>query len=197
MTKNKRFKEIKEIPLQYKILALFGKSCAGKDTIQKWLIKNTNMNGIISCTTRPKRDYEKDGVDYYFLNGSEFFNNHKNNKLIEITEFNNWYYGTLISSLDTNKINIGVFNPKGIRTLLKDNRLKVQPVYIDCSDKIRLLRAFSREKNPDYKEICRRFLTDEKDFSNIDFNYIVFDNKTDKDDYSSFLNILPKEFNQN
>ena len=57
---------------KYKVLALFGKSGAGKDTIQKWLTTNYNMNGIISCTTRPKRDYEKDGVDYHFLSNEEF-----------------------------------------------------------------------------------------------------------------------------
>ena len=57
---------------KYKILALFGKSGAGKDTIQKWLTTNYNMNGIISCTTRPPRDYERDGIHYHFLSNEEF-----------------------------------------------------------------------------------------------------------------------------
>ena len=43
------------------IIALFGESASGKDTIQKWVTANyKNVNSIISCTTRPKRDYEKD-----------------------------------------------------------------------------------------------------------------------------------------
>ena len=45
-----------------KLLALFGESSAGKDSIQHWLtstLKNTHK--IISYTTRPKRDYEKNG----------------------------------------------------------------------------------------------------------------------------------------
>lgn len=39
---------------KYKIIALFGKSAAGKDTIQKWLVQHmNNAHEIIGCTTRP------------------------------------------------------------------------------------------------------------------------------------------------
>jgi guanylate kinase len=45
-----------------KVIALFGKSASGKDSIQKWIIKSfpSATHSIISCTTRPKRDYEED-----------------------------------------------------------------------------------------------------------------------------------------
>ena len=37
------------------VVALFGQSAAGKDTIQNWIVSNIpNTNKIISCTTRPK-----------------------------------------------------------------------------------------------------------------------------------------------
>ena len=42
------------------------------------------------------------------------------------------------------------------------------PVYIEVPDGIRLLRAVKREgkqKNPNYREVCRRYLADEDDFS--------------------------------
>ena len=42
------------------------------------------------------------------------------------------------------------------------------PVYLYSSDETRLLRSIRREKkqaNPNFKEVCRRFLADEKDFS--------------------------------
>lgn len=51
-----------------KIVALFGKSGAGKDTIQRELLEfMPDVHGIISCTTRPPREKEIDGKDYYFL----------------------------------------------------------------------------------------------------------------------------------
>ena len=56
-----------------KIIALYGKSSSGKDTMQKFLLKTIkNSHGIISCTTRPPRDYEKNGRDYYFLSNEKF-----------------------------------------------------------------------------------------------------------------------------
>ena len=56
-----------------KVVALFGKCSAGKDTIQNWLIANSpNIKKIVSCTTRAPRDYEVDGVDYHFLTTLEF-----------------------------------------------------------------------------------------------------------------------------
>lgn len=181
---------------KYKILALFGKSGAGKDTIQKWLTTNYDMNGIISCTTRPKRDYEKDGVDYHFLSNEEFAQKVLDLSMLEATCFNDWFYGTPLESLKEDKINVGVFNIQGIECLLQDNRLDILPIFIDCSDKKRLLRNIKREKVPNCLEICRRFITDEKDFSDINFDYITFDNNDDRNrGFYGILNLpAVKEF---
>ena len=181
---------------KYKVLALFGKSGAGKDTIQKWLTTNYNMNGIISCTTRPPRDYERDGIHYHFLSNEEFAQKVLNMSMLEATVFNDWCYGTPIESLKEDKINVGVFNIQGIECLLQDNRLDILPIFIDCSDKKRLLRYIKREKVPNCLEICRRFITDEKDFSDINFDYITFDNNDDRNrGFYGILNLpAVKEF---
>ena len=161
-----------------KIIALFGKSGAGKDTLQKYLIqKITNSKGIISCTTRPKRDYEKNNIDYHFLTLEEFLYDVQQGCILEYTEFRGWLYGTQLSSLDRNKINIGVFNLNGMKSLLEDQRLDILPIYINVPPKIRLERNLKRENNPDCKEICRRFLSDEEDFnSQFDFFSLIYDN---------------------
>ena len=177
---------------KYKILALFGKSGAGKDTIQKWLVDTQNMNGIISCTTRPKRDNEINGVDYYFLNNYKFDTIQLHGNMLETTCFNNWSYGTPISSLDKNKINVGVFNIQGIKSLLEDTRLEILPIYIKCFDKVRLMRCLLREEDPDCHEICRRFLADEKDFEGISFNYETYENSVANDLNDFYLLDLPK-----
>ena len=175
---------------KYKIIALFGKSGAGKDTIQKWMVENLpNTNNIISCTTRPRRDYEKDGVDYFFLSNFEFFKKVELGTMLETTEFNKWYYGTPIQALDRGKINIGVFNIDGIADLLAEPYLEVLPIYIYTYDEKRLKRSLNREKHPDCEEICRRFLADEKDFKYIPFNYIVYNNNSDYRDYFNIHNL--------
>ena len=154
-----------------KILAFFGESAAGKDTLAKVLAERDEFHAVVSCTTRPKRDYEQDGVDYHFLTTEEFTKKVLDGTMLEATEFRNWFYGTPIESLKADKINVGVFNISGIECLLKDSRLEVIPVYIACEDKTRLLRSLNRETTPDCEEICRRFLTDKKDFEDIPFEY--------------------------
>lgn len=172
-----------------KLLALFGESSAGKDTIQHWLVQNIdNANKIISYTTRPPRHYEKDGINYHFITIKDFEQYIVKDEMLEFTIFNNWYYGTPIDELKTDKINVGVFNPCGIKSLLYHNNIDVLPVWIQTNDKIRLLRSLNREQNPNCEEICRRFLADKKDFSNINFNYETYLNNSEDNNYYGILN---------
>lgn len=159
------------------VVALIGKSGAGKDTILKKITPFLAATPIISCTTRPPRQGEINHINYHFLTKEDFLNN--KNQMLEFVEFNGWYYGTRITDLYDNEINIGVFNPEGIEILRKKGGITVIPVYVTASNKIRLKRILDREKNPDCAEICRRFFTDEKDFNNIgeDYNYIEFINE--------------------
>ena len=163
-----------------KILALFGKSASGKDTIQKWITANfpNHTNKNISCTTRPPRSGEQDGVDYFFLSDEEFAKKVLDGSMLEATSFREWFYGTALDQLDPDKINIGVFNITGVECILNDSRLDVVPVWIHASDRTRLRRSLDREDNPDCKEICRRFLADEKDFDEMDdFDYFGWINE--------------------
>ena len=166
---------------KYKIVALFGEAGSGKDYIQKEIMKTDfgkeNLPEIISCTTRPPREGEIDGVHYYFIPYKKDF---MQKEKIEYTRFRNWYYGTPLSSLDIQKINIGVFNINGIYQILKNKDIDCLPIRIICYDKIRLLRQLTRERNPDCMEICRRFQTDYKDFLDIPFEYKGVLNDTDE-----------------
>lgn len=174
---------------KYKIIALFGKSGSGKDTIKNWLVSLPNTNKIINTTTRPKRDYEIDKKDYYFISPLAFIKNVAQKEFIEYEVFNGWYYGTQKIALKKENINIGVFNISSIHQMLKREELEVLPVLIDTPDEIRFKRIIEREKNPNYSEIWRRFLTDKEDFQNLDFSYETFINNSDNKDFSNIQNI--------
>ena len=55
-----------------KIFYIMGKSASGKDTIYKELIeKMPKFHSIVPYTTRPMREGEKDGVEYFFTDREE------------------------------------------------------------------------------------------------------------------------------
>ena len=163
------------------VIALFGKSGAGKDTILDRLAITGLYNKIKMTTTRPKRDYEVNGVHYNFIDTASFAEKILNGDFVEATSFNDWFYGTDIKELKEDAINIGMFNIHGIECMLEDPRLEVFPIYIKATDKTRLLRNLNREKNPNCFEICRRYLADEQDFDDIPFEYFSFHNEKDGD----------------
>ena len=164
---------------KYKLIALFGKSGAGKDTIQNWMVSNLqDTHKLISYTTRPPRNNEVDNKDYHFISVNEFNYMKERNLFLETTEFRGWYYGTSIEALNENKINIGVFNPSGVKNIIENFNYKIitLPILIATDNKTRLLRSLNREDFPDCIEICRRFLADEKDFKKLDFSYSIYYN---------------------
>ena len=151
---------------KYKVIAICGKSASGKDTLLRYTIMNYMwLHKIINCTTRPPRENEIDGKNYHFLSLEEFA--HKDvieRKMIEVTKFREWYYGTSVEDLSPDAINIGVFNPAGIYALMQREDVDLYVVQVVASDKTRLLRSLTREDNPDVDEIIRRYLADKEDF---------------------------------
>ena len=160
-----------------KIFCLMGKSSSRKDKKKKKIRddKELNLKPIVSYTTRPKRTNETNGVEYFFINEKELNKFEKEDKVIEKrvyhTVHGDWYYCTI----NDEQIDLESNNYLLITTLesyksLKDyfGEDKVYPLYIHVEDGIRLQRALDREKNqenPNFDELCRRFLADNSDFS--------------------------------
>lgn len=166
----------------YKVIALFGESGAGKDRIfTELLLDQPLAHAIVSYTTRPPREYELNGIDYYFITEDEFLEKIDKGEFVEYTCFNGWYYGTRAEDLKEDQVNIGVFNIQGISSLIADGRCKVFPFKISASDRTRLMRSLKRDSTADCSEICRRFLADKEDFYNIPFNYTLLDNEKPQD----------------
>ena len=160
---------------KYTIIALMGKAGSGKDTIMRALLKQPAFKGavpIVSCTTRPMRENEKDGIDYHFLTQSEFTDKILSGDMLEATVFNDWCYGTSLENLSKDKVNIGVFNPEGVGLLRGNSNINLKLIYIEANDKDRLLRQLNREKNPDVHEIIRRYSGDEMDFTEEEIQYL-------------------------
>ena len=149
-----------------KILALCGQSAAGKDTLLQEILKlnRPDIHEIVSCTTRPPREGEVHGKNYYFLTNEEFADKIENGEMLEATVFRDWCYGTSLDSLNPEAINVGVFNIDGIDILIDNPKIDLYVVEVQASAKTRLLRSLNREEHPDVDEIVRRYLADQNDF---------------------------------
>ncbi len=78
-----------------KLVVYTGCSGVGKGTIMKELIKrNKNIKLSVSCTTRPPREEDEEGVTYYFLTKEKFKEMVSEDGFLEYAEFCDNYYGT-------------------------------------------------------------------------------------------------------
>lgn len=85
-----------------KVIVITAPSGAGKSTIVRKLLTQYPQFGFsISCTTRPKRENEEDGRDYYFISAEEFKRKIANDEFVEYEEvYTGTFYGTLKSEVE-------------------------------------------------------------------------------------------------
>ena len=160
-----------------RIYYLLGKSATGKDTLYKEILKRRpKLRTVTMYTTRPIREGETDGVEYFFTGREELERQLASGKVIESRTYQTiagpWTYYTVDDGQfdvadDESCLMIGTLESyEKMCTYFESG--KMVPVYIEVPDGIRLLRAVKREesqKKPNYREVCRRYLADEKDFS--------------------------------
>ena len=159
-----------------KIFYIMGKSASGKDKIYHLLSKNPDLNlkKLILYTTRPIRDGEEDGREYFFTDEAGLDSFRRSDRLIEARAYHTvhgvWTYFTADDGQvgdDGDYLGIGTLESY---RKMKDyyGEARVCPIYIQVEDGERLQRALTRERkqeNPKYAELCRRFLADQEDFS--------------------------------
>ena len=83
------------------LIVVSAPSGAGKTTIVKAILaKYPSMLFSVSATTRPKRDIEVDGKDYFFLQRADFERRIAAGELVEWEEIYGNLYGTLKAEVD-------------------------------------------------------------------------------------------------
>ncbi len=182
-----------------------GMTASGKDTVYKMLLKSKELNlkKIVPYTTRPVRENEQNGVQYFFTDEEGFQRLEAEGKVIESRAYNTihgvWRYFTV----EDHQIDLGASNYIIIGTPEAYVKLReyfgndaVIPIYIELDDGIRLQRALDREKkqsSPKYAEMCRRYLADLADFSEENLCEAGVNNRFANDDLDTCVNEI-KDF---
>lgn len=159
------------------IFCLMGKSSSGKDTLYQRLLQEERLclRRIVTGTTRPIRAGECDGQQYHFYTEEQFAALEAAGKIIESRAYDTvhgvWHYFTVADeTLDLGQHDYLMINTLEAYRKLREyfGSARVIPLYLQVDDGVRLERALARERaqrEPKYKELCRRFLADEEDFS--------------------------------
>jgi guanylate kinase len=142
---------------------LTGKGGSGKDHLKKYLIE-AGYKPSVSYTSRPIREGEAHGSDYYYVSEDEFKMMAERGDFEEYTCFNNWWYGTPKENFEDSEI--FVMTPKIISQLRKEIRDTSLVVYIDIPLEVRKERLGKRNINGTHDIVERRLLADEQDFDN-------------------------------
>lgn len=159
-----------------KIYYMMGKSSSGKDTLYKEVLKALpKLKTLVLYTTRPIREGEQEGIEYHFVTDEELERFEKAGKIIEERTYDTVYGAWKYATIEDGQINLAAYDYLAIGTLESYAGMKkcygaenLVPIYIEVEDGERLSRALSRERQqeqPKYEEMCRRFLEDQKDFS--------------------------------
>lgn len=158
-----------------RIFCVVGKSGAGKDTFYKAVLQRYGgaLTPIIPSTTRPMREGERNGENYFFVSPQELQGLEERGQIIEKREYHTvqglWVYFTRRFSLMEGRDYIVITTLEGVRSFVRAfGASVVRPVYLTLPDGERLHRCLAREDaqlHPDYAEMCRRYLADERDFS--------------------------------
>lgn len=158
-----------------KIFYLMGKSASGKDTIYKKVKEQLlELKTIVIYTTRPIREGERDGVEYFFVDEEKLEQLQDAGKVIELRKYHTvhglWQYFTVDDGQFDRKDHLIAIGTLESYVQLKKyfGEEKIVPFYIEVEDGVRLERALARERTqtePKYEEMCRRFLADAADFS--------------------------------
>lgn len=160
-----------------KIFYIMGKSASGKDHIYALLAqkKELGLRNFVLYTTRPIRVEEEEGKQYHFVDSRKLEEFEEQGRVIEARSYDTihgiWTYFTA----DDGQIDLEEADYLGIGTLESYVKMRryygeesVCPIYVEVEDGERLERALKRERGqqiPRYEEMCRRFLADQKDFS--------------------------------
>ena len=82
------------------LVVLSAPSGCGKDTVLQLLSEQTEIRRSVSMTTRPKREGETDGKDYYFVDKAYFRRQIDSENMLEYTNYNGNFYGTPRTAVD-------------------------------------------------------------------------------------------------
>ena len=159
-------------------IVISGPSGTGKTSVIKALCESDRTLAFsISATTRPPRSDEIDGVDYHFLDQTEFEDRIQHDGFLEWVKYGGHYYGTLKSTIESTiekgtdlVLEIDVQGAMKVKDLgIRYTNIFLLPPSLKSLEK----RLRNRRTESD-SELQQRLLTAKSEFAYVkDYNYCI------------------------
>lgn len=164
------------------MIIILGASGSGKTTLQKYICEKSDLKPVVSTTTRPIRNGEIDGEDYYFVTQNKYNDMLNKNEFVEAANYNGWFYGITKDQLSNDKVFVAT--PHGLRMIKKyikenqlENEINITSIYLKVDKVSRLVKLLQRDGEKRMNESIRRLYSDEGQFDGIEDECdIVIDN---------------------
>ncbi|TLQ05667.1 guanylate kinase [Pediococcus stilesii] len=138
-----------------KIIVIAGPTGSGKTSVADYLKDQYGVAKVITHTTRPRRENERQGVDYYFESDATFDDNH----YLEQVQYSHYRYGSSLEGLrrawDKSKVASIVLDTAGAITYLHELKQQTKILFISVSDE-RVLKTRLLKRGDDPAAIAKR-----------------------------------------
>ena len=164
-----------------RIIVISGPSGSGKTTVCWRLIEMfPELAYSVSTTTRKKRNSEKEGIDYYFVDGDKFREMIFNNEFIEWEEVHGDLYGTLYRDIERKRNEkAGILmdiDPKGginIKKMYPDSIL----IFLSVPSIETLVERLNKRRTEDGFDIDKRIERAREEFElSKNYDFIIVNN---------------------
>lgn len=143
------------------MIILCGASASGKTVTALELQKRYGIKKAITTTTRPLRDGETDGVEYFFVSKDEFEKRLKEHKFVESSFYNGNYYGCGIDQVEDDRV--VVLDPNGLKNFKKLKNKNIVTFLLVCDTSTRENRM--KQRGDKEENIKSRLENDVESFS--------------------------------
>lgn len=143
------------------MIVIVGASASGKTEVAKILIKKYGYHKCVTTTTRSPRINEVDGIDYHFLTKDEFLTRVEEKAFVEVTNYQNNFYG--IQRKDIDQDAVVIVDPNGANELVSKLGDSVYLVLVESSFTDRKERMLAR--GDELTNVLKRLESDDEVFN--------------------------------
>lgn len=168
------------------MLVLSSPSGAGKTTISRALLdQDANLSLSVSATTRPMRPGETDGVDYHFMDKTEFNLLLNRQELLEHAKVFDHYYGTpkapVEAALADGKDILFDIDWQGTQQLAQQAREDLVSIFILPPSTAELARRLESRAQDSPEVVARRMAKAPDEISHwAEYDYIIVNHDIDE-----------------